>query len=116
MKKAWKNRDKNRKLAGGILDPVCKLQWNFRNGDPALMRQRKMPRNKDIDALVREVKYLVKLGRFVAWSMDDATFAPNAYVAMLDKDYVSGKDTKLSKKELKELREAARDRRQDMKM
>jgi hypothetical protein len=116
MKKAWESRDKNRKLAGGILDPVFKLQWTFRNGDPALMRKRTIIRKKDIDALVREVNYLVKLGRFVAWSIEESPPAvcPDAYVAMLDKNYVSGKDTKLPKKELEELRKTARDRRGDM--
>ncbi len=118
MKKAWENRDKNRKLAGGIFNPVYKLHWNFHNGDPALliMRKRKIIREKDIDELVKEVKYLVKLGRFVAWSMDDSpsTIFHNAYVAMLDKNYVSAKDTKLPKKELKELCKAERDRRGDM--
>ncbi|KAF8331254.1 hypothetical protein F5887DRAFT_1081261 [Amanita rubescens] len=116
MRKAWEVRDQNRKLAGGVLDPVFKLRWDSRNGDPVLMRKRTIIRKKDFDTLEREVNYLVKLGRFVAWSMEESPRAvcPDAYVAMLDKNYVSGKDTKLPKKELEKLRKAARDRRGDM--
>ncbi len=73
------------------------------------MRKRKSFGSKSYQALLREVAYLNQLYHFVEWAMEDhrSTFSPEAYIATLDQDYVSGKDTRLEAKELTHLIEVA---------
>ena len=110
MEKVWKKRNTKRKFATDL------FSVRLPGGVPALMRRRirRLDNSEDGRLVDREIKYLQKSELFKEWatkymerSIVGRRHREVIYIAMADKEYVSGKETGLDTQDLISLRQNA---------
>ena len=112
MEKLWTMRDPHRELATGLFR-VRFPHKHIRQGVPALIRRRKLHIRREKASFLREVKYLWEFHQLKAWGMKTIPArifgGPRCigYIAIVDVNYVSGKETNLDDEKLKPLRKNA---------